>query len=104
MHLASADINEIEDFEKQCCLLESENFVQVDWKYERIAKITAVANEENWNTIRTALGVEDKNARIEKEITFYSERALSRKRLGALFVVLLLMIPFVLCTDTNDFD
>ena len=69
----SADINEIEDFEKQCCLLESENFVQVDWKYERIAKITAVANEENWNTIRTALGVEDKNARIEKEITFYSE-------------------------------
>lgn len=68
----SADINEIEDFEKQCHLLESENFVQVDWKYERIAKITAVANEENWKSIRTLLGVKDKNTRIGEEISFYS--------------------------------
>ena len=68
----SADINEIEDFEKQCRLLESENFVQVEWKYERIAKITAVANEENWKAIRTLLGVKDKNTRIGEEISFYS--------------------------------
>lgn len=68
----SADINEIEDFEKQCHLLESENFVQVDWKYERIAKITAVANEENWKSIRTLLGVKDKNTKIGEEISFYS--------------------------------
>ena len=40
----SADINEVEDFEKQCGLLESGNLVQVDWKYGRIAKVIAVAN------------------------------------------------------------
>lgn len=43
----SADINEIEDFEKQCKLLASENLVRLDWKYGRLAKITAVASDEN---------------------------------------------------------
>ena len=43
----SANINEIEDFEKQCKLLASENLVRLDWKYGRIAKITAVASDEN---------------------------------------------------------
>ena len=68
----SADINEIEDFEKQCKLLETENLVQVDWKYGRIAKITAVANGENWSKIRAILDVKDKNTRIGEEISFYS--------------------------------
>ena len=30
----STDINVIEDFEKQCELLESEELIQIAWKYE----------------------------------------------------------------------
>ncbi|MBP3773712.1 MAG: DUF2399 domain-containing protein [Treponema sp.] len=69
----SADINEIEDFEKQCNLLEPENLVRLEWKYGRIAKISAVASKENWNAIREILCVKDKNERIAEEIFFYSE-------------------------------
>ena len=69
----SADINEIEDFEKQCNLLETENLVRLDWKYGRIAKITALASDENWSAIRAILCVKDKNERIAEEISFYAE-------------------------------
>ena len=68
----SADINAIEDFEKQCELLESEGLIQLDWKYERISKIISIATEENWNKIRIILGVKDKNTRLKEEIAFYS--------------------------------
>ena len=69
----SADINEIEDFEKQCKLLETENLVRLDWKYGRIAKITALASDENWSAIRAILCVKDRNERIAEEISFYAE-------------------------------
>ena len=69
----SADINQIEDFEKQCCLLESENFIHIDRKYERITKITAESSYENWNKIRRILGVKDKKTRQQEEILFYSK-------------------------------
>ncbi len=78
----SADINAIEDFEKQCEFLESEGLIQLAWKYERISKIISIATEENWNKIRIILGVKDKNTRLKKEIGFYSsvsERASSHK-------------------------
>ena len=68
----STDINIIEDFEKQCKLLESEGLIQLDWKYERISKIISIATEENWNKIRILLGVKDKNTRLKEEIAFYS--------------------------------
>lgn len=68
----STDINAIEDFEKQCKLLESEGLIQLDWKYERISKIISIATEENWNKIRIILGVKDKNTRLKEEIAFYS--------------------------------
>ncbi len=68
----STDINVIEDFEKQCKLLESEKLIQLDWKYERIIKINAAAASENWKTIRTILGVKDKKQRKQDEIEFYT--------------------------------
>ncbi|MBO4319892.1 MAG: hypothetical protein J5857_05430 [Treponema sp.] len=69
----SADINEVIDFEKQCKLLESENFIQIDWKYDRIKRIVAICTDENWNKIRTILGVKDKNTRLKEEIAFFSK-------------------------------
>ena len=69
----SADINQIEDFEKQCRYLESENFIHIDRKYERITKITAESSDENWNEIRRILGVKDKKTRQQEEILFYSK-------------------------------
>ena len=69
----SADINQIEDFEKQCRHLESENFIHIDRKYERITKITAESSDENWNKIRRILGVKDKKTRQQEEILFYSK-------------------------------
>ena len=69
----SADINEIEDFEKQCRLLESEEIVHLARKYDRISKIIAVSTDENWNKIRAILGVKDKKTRLNEEISFYSE-------------------------------
>ncbi len=68
----SADIDAIEDFEKQCNLLESEKFITIFWKYDRIAKITALSTVENWNAIRNLLGVKDKKARLSEEINFYA--------------------------------
>ena len=68
----STDINAIEDFEKQCKLLESEGLIQLAWKYERISKIISIATEENWNKIRIILDVKDKNTRLKEEIAFYS--------------------------------
>lgn len=68
----SSDINEVEDFEKQCGLLEGEKLIHLEWKYERLTKITAISTGENWNKIRTILGVKDKNARLQEEIAFYS--------------------------------
>ena len=68
----STDINVIEDFEKQCKLLESEGLIQLDWKYERIIKINVVAATENWQTIREILGVKDKKQRKQDEIEFYT--------------------------------
>ena len=68
----STDINSIEDFEKQCKLLESEKLIQIDWKYERIVKIISVSTKDNWNKIRTILGVKDKKQRRKEEIDFYS--------------------------------
>lgn len=67
------DIDRIEDFEKQCSLLESEEIVQLSRKYDRISKITAVSTDENWNRIRAILGVKDKKTRLNEEISFYSE-------------------------------
>lgn len=68
----STDINAIEDFEKQCKLLESEGLIQLAWKYERISKIISIPTKENWNKIRIILGVKDKNTRLKEEIAFYS--------------------------------
>lgn len=68
----STDINVIEDFEKQCELLESEGLIQLDWKYERITKINAIATDENWQRFRIILGVKDKKQRKQDEIHFYT--------------------------------
>ena len=68
----STDINAIEDFEKDCKLLETEGLVHLDWKYERITKITAISTNENWNKIRIILGVKDKKERRKADIAFYS--------------------------------
>ena len=68
----STDINAIEDFEKDCKLLENGGLVHLDWKYERITKITAISTNENWNKLRTILGVKDKKERRKADIAFYS--------------------------------
>lgn len=68
----STDINAIEDFEKQCKLLEAEELIQIELKYERISKIISISTSENWNKIRTILGVKDKKKRLREEIDFYS--------------------------------
>lgn len=68
----STDINAIEDFEKECNLLESEKLIQLDWKYERIIRINAIATTENWKKIRTILGVKDKKQQKQDEIDFYT--------------------------------
>ncbi|MBO5116662.1 MAG: hypothetical protein J6C25_04055 [Treponema sp.] len=68
----STDINAIEDFEKECNLLESEKLIQLDWKYERIIRINAIATTENWKKIRTILEVKDKKQQKQDEIDFYT--------------------------------
>lgn len=68
----STDINAIEDFEKECTLLESEKLIQLDWKYERIIRINAIATTENWKKIRTILEVKDKKQQKQDEIDFYT--------------------------------
>ncbi len=75
----SADINTIEDFEKQCKLLETEGLVFLTWKSSRLKKISACESFENcesnelWNQYRNILGVKDKNERLNEEIDFYSK-------------------------------
>lgn len=69
----SADINAVEDFEKQCKVLESDGLIILDYKYDRISKITANGTEEGWNQYRTILVVKDKKVRLNEEIDFYSK-------------------------------
>ncbi len=69
----SADINAVEDFEKQCKILESEELIILDYKYDRISKITANGTEGGWNQYRTILEVKDKKTRLNEEIDFYSK-------------------------------
>ena len=47
----STDINAIEDFEKECKKLETDDIIHIDWKYERIIRINAIATTENWKKI-----------------------------------------------------
>ena len=68
----SADIDAIEDFEKQCKLLEAEGLIRLDWKYDRILRINAVAELGNWNKIRAILDVKDKKERKREEMDFYA--------------------------------
>lgn len=69
----STDINLIEDFEKQCKLIEENDLVTLVWKYERISKISAIGTQKNWDSYREILGVKDKNTRLNEEISFYSD-------------------------------
>lgn len=69
----SADISAVEDFEKQCKLLESTELIILDYKYDRITKITANGTEKGWNQYRTILEVKDKKTRLSEEIDFYSK-------------------------------
>lgn len=69
----SADISTVEDFEKQCKLLESAELIKLDYRYDRIIKITANGTEEGWNQYRTILEVKDKKTRLSEEIDFYSK-------------------------------
>lgn len=68
----STDINAIEDFEKECKKLETDDIIHIEWKYERIIRINAIATTENWKKIRTILGVKDKKQRKQDEIDFYT--------------------------------
>ena len=68
----STDINVIEDFEKECKKLETDDIIHIEWKYERIIRINAIATTENWKKIRTILGVKDKKQRKQDEIDFYT--------------------------------
>lgn len=68
----SADINTVEDFEKQCKVLESDGLIILNRKYERISKIIANYTEDCWNQYRTILGVKDKKERLSEEIDFYT--------------------------------
>ena len=69
----SADISAVEDFEKQCKLLESAELINLDYRYDRIIKITAIGTEKGWNQYRTILEVKDKKTRLSEEIDFYSK-------------------------------
>lgn len=75
----STDINLVEDFEKQCLIIEEKNLVTINWKYERISKITALNSDDKWIEYREILGVKDKNTRLAEEIDFYSSFLNSNK-------------------------
>ena len=66
------DIDKIKDFENDIALLQEKALVIITKKQDRILKITAISTSENWNKIRSILGVKDKNTRLKEEITFYS--------------------------------
>ena len=67
------DIDRIRDFENDLATLEKASLVAISKKQDRISKITAISTDENWNKIRTILGVKDKNTRLQEEIAFYSQ-------------------------------
>lgn len=67
-----ADVDEIRDFENDIARLESDNLISILKKDDRIQKITAISSSENWQKIRTILGVKDKNEQKKEEIGFYS--------------------------------
>lgn len=67
-----ADVDKIRDFENDIASLESESLISILKKDDRIQKITAISSNENWQKIRTILGVKDKNERKKEEIAFYS--------------------------------
>ena len=67
------DIDRIRDFENDLAPLEKASLVAISKKQDRISKITAISTDENWNKIRTILGVKDKNTRLQGEIAFYSQ-------------------------------
>ena len=66
------DIDKIKDFENNITLLQKKNLVFITKKQDRILKISAISTSENWNKIRSILGVKDKNTRLKEEISFYS--------------------------------
>ena len=83
----SADISAVEDFEKQCKLLESAELISIDYRYDRIIKITANGTEKGWNQYRTILEVKDKKTRLSEEIDFYSKYLDSNEIIsGILFI------------------
>lgn len=67
-----ADVDEIRDFENDIARLESESLIAISKNNDRIQKITAISSNENWQKIRTILGVKDKNEQKKEEIGFYS--------------------------------
>ena len=67
-----ADVDKIRDFENDIASLESENLISILKKDDRIQKIIAISSKENWQKIRSILGVKDKNERKKEEIAFYS--------------------------------
>lgn len=67
-----ADVDEIRDFENDIARLESESLIAISKNNDRIQKITAISSSENWQKIRTILGVKDKNEQKKEEIGFYS--------------------------------
>ncbi len=67
-----ADVDKIRDFENDIARLESESLIAISKNNDRIQKITAISSNENWQKIRTILGVKDKNEQKKEEIAFYS--------------------------------
>ena len=67
-----ADVDKIRDFENDIASLESDNLISILKKDDRIQKIIAISSKENWQKIRTILGVKDKNEQKKEEIEFYS--------------------------------
>ena len=51
----------------------SKELIILDYKYDRISKITANGTEGGWNQYRTILEVKDKKTRLNEEIDFYSK-------------------------------
>lgn len=67
-----ADVDKIRDFENDIASLELDNLISILKKDDRIQKIIAISSKENWQKIRSILGVKDKNERRKEEIAFYS--------------------------------
>ncbi|MBR1714617.1 MAG: DUF2399 domain-containing protein [Treponema sp.] len=67
-----ADVDKIRDFENDIARLESESLIAISKNNDRIQKITAISSNENWQKIRTILGVKDRNEQKKEEIGFYS--------------------------------